>query len=168
MAGGRPLRIDWQAGDEAAALGAAYRRERDAEVRPRLQALWLVRQGRSLQDTAAVVGVHYRTLQTWLAWYRAGGLAAVRAHHQAGRGRAAWLSAEQQGQLVAQAARGGFFTAKDVQQWVADTFGVQYRLKGIYRLLARLGCQPKVPRPYNPRSTAAEQTAWKKGGLPTR
>ena len=65
------------------------------------------------------------------------------------------------------AASGAFFTAKDVQQWVADTFGVRYRLKGIYRLLARLGCQPKVPRPYNPRSTAAEQAAWKKGGSPT-
>jgi hypothetical protein len=43
MAGGWRLRIDWQADDEAVALGEAYRRERDAEVRPRLQALWLVR-----------------------------------------------------------------------------------------------------------------------------
>ena len=165
MAGGRPLRMDWQ--DDIAGLGAAYRTERDPAVRPRLQALWLVRQGRSLQDTAAVVGVHYRTLQTWLAWYRAGGLAAVRAHHQAGKGRAAYLSAEQQAQLVDQAASGAFFTARDVQQWVADRFGAHYRLKGIYRLLARLGCHPKVPRPYNPRSTVAEQAAWKKGGSPT-
>ena len=164
MAGGRPLRMDWQ--DDVAGLGAAYRLERDAEVRPRLQALGLVRQGRSLRDSAAVVGVHYRTLQTWLAWYRAGGLAAVRAHHQAGQGRAAYLTAEQQAQLGDQAASGAFFTAKDVQQWVADRFGVQYRLKGIYRLLARLGCHPKVPRPYNPRRTAAELAAWTKGGLP--
>lgn len=165
MAGGRPFRIEWQ--DDVATLGAAYRAERDPEVRPRLQALWLVRQGRSLQDTAAVVGVHYRTLQTWLAWYRTGGVAAVRAHHQAGIGRAAYLTAEQRAQLMEQVASGAFFTAKDVQQWVADTYGVQYRLKGIYRLLARLGCHPKVPRPFNPRSTEAEQAAWKKGGLLT-
>ena len=92
----------------------------------------------------------------------------MRAHHQAGKGRAAYLTAEQQAQLVEQAASGAFFTAKDVQAWVTARFGVQYRLKGIYRLLARLGCHPKVPRPYNPRSTAAEQAAWKKGGLPTR
>jgi transposase len=165
MAGGRPLRVDWQ--DGVAGLGAAYRAERDPEVRPRLQALWLVRQGRGLRDTAAVVGVHYRTLQTWLAWYRVGGLAAVRARRQAGTGRVAFLTAERQAQLVEQVATGAFFTAKDVQEWVADTYGVRYRLKGIYRLLARLGCHPKVPRPYNPRSTEAEQAAWKKGGSPT-
>ncbi len=165
MAGGRPLRVDWR--DDVAGLGGAYRAERDPEVRPRLQALWLVRQGRSLQDTAAVVGVHYRTLQTWLGWYRAGGLAAVRAHHQAGTGRAAYLTAERQARLVEEVATGTFFTAGDVQQWVADAFGVHYRLKGIYRLLARLGCHPKAPRPYNPRSTEAEQAAWKKGGSPT-
>jgi transposase len=166
MAGGRPLRLEWRAEDAVAALGAAYRRERDAELRPRLQALWLLRQGHSLQKTAAVVGVHYRTLQTWLAWYRGGGLAAVRAHRQAGRGRSAWLTAQQQAQLVERAASGAFFTARDVQQWVVETFGVSYTRKGIYRLLARLGCHPKVPRPHNPRSSQAEQTAWKKGGSP--
>jgi transposase len=166
MAGGRVLRIDWREVDTAAALGDAYRRERDPEVRPRLQAVWLLRQGRSLPDTTAVVGVHYRTVQTWLAWYRAGGLGELRAHHQAGIGRAAYLTAEQQERLVAEVATGRFFTAGEVRQWVADTFGVDYRPKGIYPLLARLGCHPKVPRPYNPRSTPEEQAAWKKGGLP--
>jgi transposase len=166
MAGGRPLRIDWQ--DEAEALGAAYRQERDREVRPRLQALWLLRQGRSLADTAAVVGVHYRTLQTWLAWYRAGGLAAVGAHHQAGKGRAAYLTPTQQDELVAEIACGRFFTAQEVREWVAERFGVHYTHKGIYPLLARLGCHPKVPRPFNPRSTPEEQAEWKKGGSPPR
>jgi transposase len=166
MAGGRPLRIDWR--DEAEELGTAYRREADPEVRPRLQALWLVRQGRSLADTAAVVGVHYRTLQTWLAWYRAGGLAAVCAHHQAGTGRAAYLTLAQQEELVAEVGRGRFFTAQEVRGWVAERFGVHYTPKGIYPLLSRLGCHPKVPRPFNPRSTDAEQAAWKKGGSPTR
>ena len=166
MAGGRPLQITWRAGDDAEALGAAYRREKNPEIRPRLQALWLVRQGRSLTDTAAVVGIHYRTLVTWLRWYRIGGLAEVRSHHQAGKGRASYLTAEQQEQLVAEVAKGSFFTAREVQQWIAATFQVHYRLKGVYRLLARLGCHPKVPRPYNPRSTPEEQAAWKKGGSP--
>lgn len=165
MAGGRPLRIDWQ--EDAETLGAAYRQERDPEVRPRLQALWLVRQGRSLADTAAVVGVHYRTLQTWLAWYRAGGLVAIGAHHQAGTGRASYLTPAQQAELLAAAAGGRFFTAQDIRAWVAERFGVHYTRLGIYSLLARLGCHPKMPRPFNPRSTAAEQTAWKKGGSPT-
>ena len=165
MAGGRPLRIDWQ--DDVAALGRAYRRERDPEVRPRLQALWLLRQGRSLADTAAVVGVHYRTLQTWLAWYRAGGLGALRAHHQAGTGRAAYLTPAQQDELVATITQGRFFTAQEVRAWVTERFGVAYTPKGIYPLLARRGCHPKVPRPANPRSTPAAQEGWKRGVLPT-
>jgi transposase len=165
MAGGRPLRIEWQ--DDAATLGAAYRAEQNPEVRPRLQALWLLRQGRGLADTAAVVGGHYRTLQTWLAWYRTGGLPELYAHHQAGRGRAAYLTAVQQAQLVEQAATGAFFTAQDVRQWGLDTFGVHYRRNSCYGLLRRLGCHPKVPRPYNPRRTPEEQSAWKKGASPT-
>jgi transposase len=157
--------MDWQ--DSSEALGAAYRAERSAEVRPRLQAVWLIRQGRSLADTAAVVGVHYRTVQTWLRWYRRGGLAELRRHHQAGVGRPSWLSAAQQEALVAEAAQGVFFTAQDVQQWLAERFGVHYRRDSLYGLLARLGCRLKVPRPYNPRSSPEDQTAWKKGGSPT-
>jgi len=166
MAGGRPVRIEWR--DDVRALGAAYRAERRADVRPRLQALWLLRQERSLRDTAAVVGVHYRTLQTWLGWYRRGGLAALGAHHQAGRGRASWLTSAQQAELLAEAARGSFFTAQDAQAWVERHFGVAYTRKGMARLLARLRCHPKVPRPFNPRSTVADQEAWKKGGSPPR
>lgn len=162
MAGGRPLVVNWH--EDAGTLGELYRRERDGQVRPRLQALWLVRQGRSLVDVAAVVGVHYRTVQDWLRWYRQGGLGAVRAHRRAGRGRAPWLTAEQQAALVAHAATGAVFTATDAQQWIVDRFGVHYRRNSLYGLLKRLGCRPKVPRPYNPRSTPAEQTHWKKGG----
>jgi transposase len=164
MTGGRPLQITWR--DTAEALGGAYRAERNPEVRPRLQALWLLRQGRSLSDTAAVVGAHYRTVQTWLRWYRQGGVREVRGHHQAGQGRASWLTADQQEQLVAEAAKGTFFTAQEVQQWIAEHFAVHYRRSSLYGLLARLGCRLKVPRPYNPRSTPEDQAAWKKGGLP--
>jgi hypothetical protein len=87
MAGGRPLRIDSQ--DDVASLGAAYRTERDPEVRPRLQALLLVRQRRSLRDTAAVVGVRCRARPDAadLAGVVSGwGLAAMRADHQASTG----------------------------------------------------------------------------------
>jgi transposase len=166
MAGGRPLKVVWR--EDAAILGQQYLQEHDVQLRPRLHALWLLREGRRLADTAAVVGVHYRTVQDWLAWYRRGGLAEVRTHRRAGRGRAGWLSAEQRTQLVEQAARGGFFTAQDVQQWIADTFGVHYRRGSVYSLLQRLGCHPKVPRPYNPRSSTEEQEEWKKGGSPKR
>ena len=42
-AGGRPLVIAWAPADDAARLKALDQAERRADVRPRLQALWLLR-----------------------------------------------------------------------------------------------------------------------------
>jgi transposase len=157
----RPLVVEWK--EDAATLGAHYRAERDYQIRPRLQALWLVRQGRSLRETAQVVGTHERTVQQWLAWYRHAGLAGVRAHRRQGPGEVAWLSAEQQATLVAEAAAGRFYTAQDAVVWVREQFGVTYRLTGMYRLLARLKVHPKVPRPFNPKRSPEAQADWKGG-----
>jgi transposase len=153
--------LEWR--DEAAALFAAYRAARDAQVRPRLQALWLLRGGRPLGEVAAVVGVHYRTVQQWVAWYRTGGLAAGGAHRKAGRGRPARLTPEQQAALGARAAEGAFFAAREAAAWVAEQYGVHYRVKGMYTLLRRLQLKKKVPRPVNPQADPARQAAWKRG-----
>ena len=131
---GRPLRIAWE--DEAETLIGQYRAEQDAQIRPRLQALWLLRSGRNLAETAQVVGMHYRTVQQWVTWYRSGGLAAVPGHRKAGVGRRAWLTPEQEQALVAQAAAGTLVTARDAQPWVAERFGVTYTRNSMYSLLS--------------------------------
>src|SRR5207237_1075699 len=83
-----------------------------------------------------------------------------------GGGAAAWLTAEQQAAVLEQAATGAFHTAADVRRWIQEQFGLSYRPKGIYRLLKRLGCRPKVPRPVHEKANLAGQVAWKKGGSP--
>ena len=65
--------IDWAAEDTAAALYARYRSEKVAEVRTRLHALWLLRQGQGPTAVAAAVGVSLNSVQQWLRRYRAGG-----------------------------------------------------------------------------------------------
>lgn len=164
---GRPLVIAWRAEDEAAVLKTLYRKERRADVRPRLHALWLLRTGRPVRAVAAVVGVHERTVQRWLQWYREGGVAALRAHRQAGTGQPSLLTADQQAQVREQAATGAFRTAAEAQRWVAEQFGVAYRPGGMYALLGRLRIHPKVPRPVNPKADQVAQAAWKKGGSRT-
>lgn len=164
---GRPLVIDWRPEDEETPLKAAYRREGRVDVRPRLHALWLLRSGRGVREVAQVVGVHERTVQRWVGWYRDGGVAAVVGHRQAGRGQPAFLTADQQAQLRDQAATGAFRTAAEAQRWVADRFGIRYRPGGMYGLLGRLRIQPKVPRPVNPKADQVAQAAWKKGGSAT-
>jgi transposase len=159
------LELNWQ--EAVPALRQAYRHEKDGELRPRLHALWLLREGRSLAEVAALVGVHYVTLQTWVAWYRRGGLAEVRRHKNAGRqGRRPLLSAAQREHLVQQAQGGDFRTARDVGDWLVQTYGVHYSRGGLYSLLARLGWKPKATRPQAINASASAQEGWKKGGSP--
>ena len=101
---GRPLKISWQ--DDEAALFQRYRAEKQPDLKPRLQAMWLLRQGHSLTETAKVLGVHYTSVQQWVAWYRQGGIAEVLSHRKMGQGQLPWLTPAQQEQLCAQVAQG--------------------------------------------------------------
>ena len=161
---GRPLAVEWASEDDAASLQARYRRERRADVRPRLHGLWLVRAGRSAREAAEVLGVHERTVTRWLGWYRAGGLAAVEGRHAGGQGAPAFLTVEQRAELAEEVATGRFRTAAEIRRWVEERWGVAYTEGGMYALLQRLRCAPKVPRPLHEKADTAAQAQWKKGG----
>jgi transposase len=107
----------------------------------------LVRSGWPLGAVANAVGTHYRSVQRWIAWYRQGGVAAVRARRRGGIGQSAWLSAAAQEELSDAVATGRFRTATEVRDWIATRYQVTYTLAGVYSLLERLRCAPKVPHP---------------------
>ena len=161
---GRPLAVEWAAEDDAASLYRRYRRERRADVRPRLHGLWLVRTGRTTREAAAVLGVDERTVQRWLAWYRAGGLALVEGRRAGCQGAPSYLTPDQQAELAAEVATGRFRTAAEIRRWVAERWGVSYTEGGMYALLGRLRCAPKVPRPVHAKADHLAQARWKKGG----
>ncbi len=160
---GRPLAVAWAAGDDAASLYARYRRERRADVGPRPQGRWLVRAGRSAREAAAVLGVHERTVTRRLGWYRAGGLAAVEGRHAGGQGAPSFLTAAQRAALAEEVASGRFPTAAAIRRWVEERWGVRYTEGGMYALLQRLGCAPKVPRPVHAKADQRAQARWKGG-----
>ena len=149
--------------DTPGALKTAYQTERDPAVRTRLHGLWLLRSGRSLGEVAEVVGVHYRTAQRWVAWYRTGGVALVRAHQLGGTGQVPFLSPAQEEAVATEVQTGRFGTGEEIRAWIAEQFGAQYTLGGIYSLLKRLKCQRKVPRPVHAKTDRTAQAAWKKG-----
>ena len=161
----RPVNIAWAPGDTAEALHAQYRAEPTAEVRTRLHALWRLRLGESPTVVAAVVGVSRNTVQRWLRWYRAGGLAAVRSHRRGGHGSPCFLTEEQQAALVAEAAKGVFGTAAAVRDWLEAQFGVVYAVGSLYTLLPRLGIRLKTPRARHSNADPQAQESWQKGGL---
>ena len=161
---GRKLTIEWAVGDDEAGLYARYRRERRADVRPRLHALWLVRRGHTTREAAEVLGVAERTVQRWLGWYRAGGLAPIEGRHAGSQGAPSFLTPEQQEELAGEVATGRFRTAAEIRRWVAERWGVRYTEGGMYALLGRLRCAPKVPRPVHEQADQLAQARWKKGG----
>jgi putative transposase len=163
---GRKLTVEWAAEDDAASLQARYRRERRADVRLRLHGLWLVRTGKTTREVAEVLGVDERTVQRWLGWYRVGGLAPLEERHAQGKGAAPFLTAEQQAELADEVATGRFRTAAEIRQWVQERWGVRYAEGGMYALLGRLRCAPKVPRPIHEKADHLAQARWKKGGSP--
>lgn len=161
---GRKLTVAWAAEDDAAGLYERYRRERRADVRPRLHGLWLVRTGKTTREVAEVLGVDERTVQRWLAWYRAGGLAPLEGRHAQGRGAPSFLTSEQHATLAEEVATGRFRTAAEIRAWVQEQWAVSYTEGGMYALLHRLQCAPKVPRPIHEKTDQLAQARWKKGG----
>lgn len=157
--------LEWAAEDTEEALRQRYRKEQDVHRRTWLQALWLLRQGRSPREVARLVAAGERSVARWVDWYRTGGLAGVLAHHQGGSGRTPLLTAAQQAQVADTVATGQFRTAAEIRAWIAQTFAIDLRPSTVYALLDRLRCAPKVPRPQHEKANAAMQEAWKKGGL---
>ncbi len=80
-------------------------------------------------------------------------------------GAASMLSEEQRWLLVEETSKGRFRTYDEAREWVEDRYGVAYRYKGMYSVLARLGVHPKVPRPVSERADPEAQEEWKRGAF---
>ncbi len=158
----RPFQIDWR--EEEQTLCELYKQEKDHQNRTRLQALWLLHQGHRMSEVAALVGVHYRTMQEWVAWYRQGGVAEVLERRHGGHGgQERRLTGEQEAALEAKAVAGEIRTIQDGVEWIRATYAVEYSYWGMRWVFERLELKKKVPRRRAPQASAAEQEAWKKG-----
>lgn len=158
----RKLQIDWQ--ESETELYQLYKQEKSYQNRTRLQALWLLRPGRTMKEVAGLVGVHYRTVQEWAAWYRKGGVDEVLQHKHGGHGGPdRRLSEEQEAELKTKAEAGEIRTIHDGVEW-AKAQSVDYTYWGMRGVFSRLELKKKVPRPKAPQASAEEQEAWKKGG----
>jgi len=159
----RKLQIEWQ--EDENTLKELYKREKDHQNRGRLQALWLVRTGRPMSEVAPIVDVHYRTIQEWIAWYRAGGLEEVLKHRRGGHGGAkSRLTKEQEEDLVTKSKTGEIHSIWDGVDWAEKEHQVSYTYWGMRSVFQRLDLTKKVPRPKSPKASAEDQETWKKGG----
>jgi transposase len=162
--GGRRFVVAWQ--DDVNTFFEKYKKENSPRLRERWQALWLLRGGKRLAEVAQSVGVHYRTVEEWVSWYRAGGLVEVTRHQVGGprrQGKRA-LSAEQEALLKEKATEEGFSTIASAIAWTTDTLRVELTQAQMRAVFKRLKMKKKVPRPVSDRASTEAQAAWKKGG----
>ena len=158
----RKLQIEWQEGADK--LKELYQKEKDHQKRTRLQALWLVRKGKSMSNVASIVGVHYRTVQEWIAWYRIGGVTEVLKHRRGGHGGIkSRLTKGQEEELITKSKAGEIHSTWDGVDWAAKEHQVSYTYWGMRSVFQRLDLTKKVPRPKSPKASDEDQEAWKKG-----
>jgi transposase len=139
---GRKLRIEWR--EDESFWRMRYQEENRPEAKRRLQALWLVRRGYKLAKVAWLIGVHIRTVNRWLSWYKKGGLEELLAHRRGNlKGRKPFLTQEQFLKLEEEANQNPYFTTRMALAWVRENFGVNYSYQGMYSLLRRRGLLAK-------------------------
>lgn len=161
------ITLDWQ--EDEAELYRLFHREREGKIRARLQAFWLLRQGKSVQEVVTLSGVSERSLGRWMRWYEEGGLQAIYSHKHGGdHGEKGFLTQEQKAALVQHAAEAGFSTASEAGAWMEEHLGVHYAPHSVFGVLARVGLKRKVPRPRSVKASPQVQKVWKKGGCSRR
>ena len=134
---GRPLHIDWHPEDTVEALHDAYRAATDAAVKPRLHALWLLRTGKTMAAVAPLVGFVYRTVQDWVARYRAGGRAGLATTLAPPPPPPSHLTPAQWDEVRQHLRAGTTRTVDQLRHWMARTFGVTWSYEGLRKALQR-------------------------------
>ncbi len=148
-------------------LYTMYRRTTEARLARRIQVVWLARRGLTCPQIIQAVGASRRMVQQWIAKYNCGGIDELLDKPRSGR--PAFLSARQQKQLAQRIQTGVskrdslcVFTGPSVEELVEREFGVLYSLRGIQRLLRRLGFSYLCPRPAHEKTDSKAQQVFKK------
>ena len=140
--------------------------QRSAIQRDRYRAVLLALEGQEAPEIARTLDRSRRFVQRWAYCYRDHGLEALGPKRQSGR--PSKLPAPQYELfktrfLAEPTAADGVCTlrAKEAQQILAQEFGVEYTLGGIYDLLHRLGLSCLVPRPRHPKNDPVQMQRWR-------
>ena len=156
-----------------AELEERYRAAQDATEARHTQAIWLLAQGRTVLDVAAVLAFAPRWVEQLAARYNAHGPVAL-GDQRRRNGRAA--SVLTPALLTALSERlktppddGGRWTGPKVALWMARQLGVErvHPQRG-WEALKRVRWSIQTPRPRHPRSATPEQRAEFKGGSTRR
>ena len=136
--------------ESAADLKGLLRQAKKKHEIQRLNALYLLKSGtaKNRVEVAKILGVDRTSVGTWLAAYETGGLQKLLKRGYA-PGRVPILTETQQNILrKALETPEGFTSYVQVQEYIAQTFGVEMNYKAVYAMVHdKWGAKLKVPRP---------------------
>ena len=145
-------------------LAEQLRQVETATAKERLQVLYWLKQDNapSISAIAKAVGKHRNTVQTWLSNYREGGVRAMLEVKKSPGG----VRVIPQWAETALAKRlqesDGFQSYGAVQQWLAQTLGVEAEYHAVYQMTRyRLKAKLKVARPQNYKQDSEQRSAFK-------
>jgi transposase len=146
-------------------LSEQLRQAETLMAKERLQVLYWLKQENapSISAIAKAIGKHRNTLQTWLSLYRSGGIEAMLALKKSPGGvRVIPQWAEQSLAKRLQEPNHGFKSYGQVQQWLAETLGVEAEYHAVYQMTRyRLKAKLKVARPQHSKQDSEQRDTFK-------
>jgi len=147
-------------------LHQGIRQQPNAKQRDRYRAVLLALEGHEAPAIAWMLGRSRRFVQRWVYHYRDHGLEGLGPQRQSGRPSKLPVPRYEEFKtrfLADPMPADGVCSlrAKEAQQILAQEFGVEYTLGGIYDLLHRLGLSCLVPRPRHPKNDPALMQRWR-------
>ena len=158
-------------GETATELEALIQQQSNANLKERLQVLYLLKlpEAMSISTIAKVVGRHRGSVQRWLSQYRETGLNGLLETRQSpGRPRVipGWSVKSLQRRLADPAT--GFGSYTQVQQWLSDTLNVEAESATVHHLVRyRLGAKLKAARPVHAKQNPEALAAFKQTSATT-
>ena len=137
-------------------LEELVRKERDAQIQRRFHMLLLLKTGEAKSRSAAArqLGVHRNTIANWLELYEEGGLEKLQEIGEPGPepGQQSIPSGVMEQLKNRLSEPEGFGSYKEIQQWLADSCGVDLPYTTVHRIVRYdLEAKPKAPRPSHPK-----------------
>jgi transposase len=145
---------------------AMMKGERNPHNCMRLLAMLHIQEGKTLQATADILKVHMKTVQKWLAQFRAGGIDALFVQPKPGAPRKLnakiedWIS-DLLHSLNSETS-GGQITGKQIHALVEKQFSISCSLRTIYNALHRLNFSWITSRSIHPKANLEVQEVYKK------
>lgn len=145
--------------EDAQTLMVKQRNTSDKHQKQKLLMLYHIKSGyaKTRREAAALIGVHPKTVGTWLTVYETDGLDAM-LHRGTPTGRPPLLTDEQAALLYQRLQEPeGFSSYTEIKEYIEQAFEVKMSYKGVYSLVHdRWKAKPKVPRKTHEKKNESE------------